>query len=157
MDMEKEIYNHVKEYEISDSDLNRPWGRFYYVDSSQTQKFIKEYFSMLDNITYDCQISPKFLIINPRSRLSWQYHHRRQEIWKIIKGPVGVVRSFTDKESDTIIHQTGDIVTLACEERHRLVGLDNYAIIAELWIHADNDNPSSESDIVRINDDYSRQ
>ena len=42
------------------------------------------------------------------------------------------------------------------EQRHRLIGLDDWAIIAEIWQHTEKDNPSDEDDIVRINDDYGR-
>lgn len=41
-------------------------------------------------------------------------------------------------------------------QRHRLVGLDNDAIVAELWCHTDLNNPSDEDDIVRVSDIYSR-
>jgi hypothetical protein len=42
------------------------------------------------------------------------------------------------------------------EERHRLIGLDSWAIVAEIWQHTDIENPSNEEDIVRIQDDFGR-
>ena len=50
----------------------------------------------------------------------------------------------------------GDQIKLKKEQRHRLVGLDDWAVIAEIWQHTEKDNPSNEDDIVRINDDYGR-
>lgn len=41
-------------------------------------------------------------------------------------------------------------------ERHRLMGLDDYAIMAEIWQYTDVNNPSDEGDIVRVQDDFSR-
>ena len=45
------------------------------------------------------KFSPKILIVSPNSKLSWQYHHRRAEIWRVFKGKVGVSKSFDDKKS----------------------------------------------------------
>ena len=50
----------------------------------------------------------------------------------------------------------GDEIKLSQGERHRIIGTDKYAIVAEIWIHTNKDNPSDEDDIVRIKDDYGR-
>jgi quercetin dioxygenase-like cupin family protein len=54
------------------------------------------------------------------------------------------------------ILKEGDTITFKIEERHRLVGLSNFGVVAEIWIHTDLNNPSDEQDIVRLQDDYSR-
>jgi mannose-6-phosphate isomerase len=41
-------------------------------------------------------------------------------------------------------------------ERHRLIGLDSWRIVAEIWQHTDLENPSDEDDIVRLQDDFGR-
>ena len=41
-------------------------------------------------------------------------------------------------------------------ERHRLIGLTDYVVLAEIWQHTDPNNPSDENDIVRLSDDYGR-
>ena len=41
-------------------------------------------------------------------------------------------------------------------ERHRLIGLDNFAVVSEIWQHTDPNNLSDEDDIVRISDEYGR-
>jgi len=149
------IPSYLKDYSISDKDLNRPWGGFYYINNTDLSKFSSEFFPNCD-IDITNPISPKILIINPGKRLSFQYHNRRKEIWSVIKGPVGVVRSYTDDENITQTLQTGDIITIDKQERHRLIGLDNIAIVAELWCHTDINHLSDENDIIRLQDDYNR-
>ena len=50
----------------------------------------------------------------------------------------------------------GDEIRLSRGERHRIIGMDDYAVVAEIWIHTDKDNPSDEYDIVRVQDDFDR-
>jgi mannose-6-phosphate isomerase-like protein (cupin superfamily) len=96
-------------------------------------------------------------MVQPATRLSWQYHHRRAEIWKLVAGVAGVVTSDTDVEGPVHELKTGEIVRLKQGQRHRLVGLSNgWGMIAEIWQHTDANNPSDESDIVRVQDDFGR-
>jgi mannose-6-phosphate isomerase len=94
--------------------------------------------------------------VAPNKRLSWQYHHRRAEIWRVIQGQAGIKRSVTDTQGELEILNIGDTVTLQQGERHRLIGLDDYAVIAEIWQHTDASHPSDEEDIVRVQDDFGR-
>ncbi|MBI3883764.1 MAG: phosphoheptose isomerase [Sphingobacteriales bacterium] len=102
------------------------------------------------------KLSPKILLVAPKVRLSWQYHHRRAEIWKLIGGEAAVVTSDTDEEKDEHILKQGDIIQLKQGERHRLVGTDGWGIVAEIWQHTDATKPSDEEDIVRVQDDFGR-
>ena len=102
------------------------------------------------------KISPKILIVSPNSKLSWQYHHRRTEIWRVFKGKVGISRSFDNIEKPVKILNEKDQIKLQKGERHRLIGLDDFAVVSEIWQHTDSDYPSDENDIVRISDDYGR-
>jgi len=144
---------------IDSFDFNRPWGAFFVIEEKYAQKFADTYFNNLDvqSLKISGKLSPKILLVKPESRLSWQYHHRRAETWRIVKGEVGIVRSFNDTESAVVNYKEGDLITLQKEERHRLVGLKDWAIIAEFWQHTDPSNPSNEDDIVRVQDDYSRK
>jgi mannose-6-phosphate isomerase-like protein (cupin superfamily) len=144
---------------IDSFDFNRPWGGFFVIEEKDAQKFADTYFNKLDvrSLKISGKLSPKVLLVKPESRLSWQYHHRRAETWRIVKGEVGIVRSFNDTESAVVNYKEGDLITLQKEERHRLVGLKDWAIIAEFWQHTDPSNPSNEDDIVRVQDDYSRK
>lgn len=65
-------------------------------------------------------------------------------------------RSHTDDEGELLVYQVGETVTLFQGERHRLVGLEDYAVVAEIWQHTAADNPSDENDIVRLQDDFGR-
>ncbi|HNF80183.1 MAG TPA: phosphoheptose isomerase, partial [Cyclobacteriaceae bacterium] len=98
----------------------------------------------------------KILVVEPKKRLSWQYHYRRAEIWRAVSGKVGVVTSMTDEEKDTTHLNPGDEIRLAQGQRHRLMGLNEWGVVAEIWQHTDAQNPSDESDIVRLQDDFGR-
>ena len=53
-------------------------------------------------------------------------------------------------------YSEGDQVKLQQGERHRLIGLKDYGIVAEIWQHTDS-VPSDEDDIVRVQDDFKRE
>ncbi|MBT7528002.1 phosphoheptose isomerase [Flavobacteriaceae bacterium] len=154
------IEKKIKElgFRINSKDFNRPWGGFLVIDETQSNKFIEYFFENLDMnlITKGLKLSPKILIVKPLSRLSWQYHFRRSEIWKVFEGEVAVVRSDNDNEQPKNIFSKGSLITLKQGERHRLIGLNDFGVIAEIWQHTDVNNPSDENDIVRIQDDYGR-
>ena len=94
--------------------------------------------------------------MEPKARLSWQYHHRRAEMWRVYKGTVGIIRSNDDDQKPLITLNQGDQVRLKQAERHRLIGLEEQALVAELWQHTDPENPSNEEDIIRLQDDFGR-
>jgi mannose-6-phosphate isomerase-like protein (cupin superfamily) len=143
---------------IESFDFNRPWGGFFVIDEKQAQEFANVYFEgfNVDMLRVSGKLSPKILLVKPGARLSWQYHHRRAETWKVITGPVGIVKSNDDTEGEIINYQNGEILVLKQGERHRLIGLDNWGVVAEFWQHTDVEYPSDEEDIVRLKDDYSR-
>ena len=140
-------------------DLNRPWGGFYVLDENQAQAFADLYFDGLDvePLRIGGKLSPKILLVKPEARLSWQYHHRRTETWRVVEGPVGIVRSPIDVEGELVSYEAGETIVLEKGERHRLIGLENWGVVAEFWQHTDPDHPSDEDDIVRVQDDYARK
>jgi mannose-6-phosphate isomerase-like protein (cupin superfamily) len=148
----------LNQFEIVSMDQNRPWGGFFVISEEQAQKFADNYFEGLhvSSLKISDKLSPKILVVSPGKRLSWQYHHRRAEIWRVISGQVGVKRSINDEEGAIDVLNVGDTITLKQGERHRLIGLDDYAVIAEIWQHTDANNPSDEDDIVRVQDDFGR-
>ena len=143
---------------VVDKDIERPWGGFYVISEDKAQDFSNIYFNGIntEKLKVSGKLSPKILIIAPNKRLSWQYHHRRSEIWKVVSGEIKVVTSHDDKERKEEILNEGDEIRLSQGERHRIVGTNDYAVVAEIWIHTDKDNPSDEDDIIRIQDDYGR-
>jgi mannose-6-phosphate isomerase-like protein (cupin superfamily) len=151
-------YLHKYDLSIEKEDSSRPWGGFFVIRETDAEKFIKLYFPHLtkEELAIAGKLSPKILVVAPQQRLSWQFHYRRAEIWKLIGGTAGVVTSDTDEEKETTTLQIGDIIQLKQGERHRLVGLDGWGIVAEIWRHTDEINPSDEDDIVRLQDDFGR-
>ena len=145
-------------FEFERTDFNRPWGGFFVIVERQAAKFIAKYFPDKDNhgLIGGRKVSPKILLVAPEKRLSWQYHYRRSEVWRVIEGEVGVIKSDTDEQGDLKTYNVGDVITLKKGERHRLVGLKGWGKVAEIWQHTDPDNPSDEDDIIRLQDDFGR-
>lgn len=160
----KEVFEQVKTYlesnnfKIINYDKTRPWGGFYVIDESQSQQFIDFFFKDFPEKKRQTlgKLSPKILMVQGGKRLSWQYHLRRAEIWKVINGEVGVMTSNNDKEGDLQLKKKDDIIILKQGERHRLIGTQSWGIIAEIWQHTDVGHPSNEEDIVRVQDDFGR-
>jgi len=143
---------------VVSQDFERPWGGFFVIDEEQAQEFANIYFDGLDvsGLRVAGKLSPKILLVKPEARLSWQYHYRRKETWRVVEGPVGIARSLTDEQGSVEVFETGQTVVMEMGERHRLVGLENWGVVAEFWQHTDPENPSDEDDIVRVQDDYKR-
>ncbi|HRJ06763.1 MAG TPA: hypothetical protein PK096_01620 [Candidatus Saccharibacteria bacterium] len=149
-------------YTVVDADEDRPWGGFYRLDNAQAERFIQEFFPGLSLKEAklgrdDSELSPKFLLVSPGQRLSWQFHHRRAERWRFLS--VGsYYKSMTDEPGTRIDVEPGTIVQFAQGERHRLGAFseDQYTLVAEIWQHTDPKEPSDEDDIVRLSDDYKR-
>jgi mannose-6-phosphate isomerase len=105
----------------------RPWGSF--------EKF---------NENEQCTV--KLLHIKPGSRLSLQYHHKRKEFWKIVKG------SATDqlkKKHSTL--EEGDDIIIPSGAKHRIQANNSGCTVLEISYGS-----FDENDIVRIEDDYER-
>lgn len=147
-----------KGFEFERTDFERPWGGFFVIEEDQSDKFIKTFYPEEDAeaLTKGGRVSPKILVVAPGKRLSWQYHHRRSEVWKLVGGEAGVVRSTTDEQGDVYTLEQNEKVVLAQGERHRLVGLKDFGIIAEIWQHTDHEHLSDENDIIRLEDDFGR-
>ncbi len=135
----------------------RPWGGFFVIDEAHAADFMKKFFPREDPAQFaGKKISPKMLLVAPKMRLSWQYHHRRAELWRVYEGEVFVMMSDTDDETEPKKFVPGDLVRLKQGERHRLIGADGWGIVAEIWQHTDPNNSSDENDIVRVQDDFGR-
>ena len=134
---------------ISAKDIERPWGAFWHISSDSLNIFLKLFFP--DFNPNNQFISPKILLVEPNKRLSLQIHHKRSENWYVVDGPVKVIAN--NKE---FILKAKESITLKSEENHRLCGLEKPGIVAEIWIHNNPLNPSTEDDIIRLEDDFSR-
>lgn len=155
---EVETYIHARGYRVVEHDFSRPWGGFFVLAEDQAAQFANEFFPHIafDAIQITQKLSPKFLVVAPNKRLSWQYHFRRAEIWTVVSGPVGVAMSDTDIQKAPETFQATDFIELPIGMRHRLIGLDTWGLVAEIWQHTDVNHPSDESDIIRLQDDFGR-
>jgi mannose-6-phosphate isomerase-like protein (cupin superfamily) len=158
------IYNKIKKeiesfgFRVVSHDFERPWGGFLVIDETQAQEFSNKFFEGLNvnSLRIGGKLSPKVLIVKPAARLSWQYHNRRAEIWQVYKGSAGIIRSDSDVENEMKLYGKGNQIVLKQGERHRLIGLDDYSVVAEIWQHTDANHPSDEEDIIRVQDDFGR-
>jgi mannose-6-phosphate isomerase len=104
------------------------------IDETQAQNYSNKFFKGLDfnALKIGGKLSPEILIGKPAARWSWKYHNRRAEIWQIYKGSARIIRSVSDSENDKEVHNEGDQIVLNQGERQRLIGLDNYCVVAEI-------------------------
>lgn len=147
-----------QQFRLIDFDIGRPWGFFLSVDESQAPDFIKTFYDGIElkGIDASLPLRPKFLGLAPSKRLSWQYHHRRAEIWRCLAGEFELITSENDDEDGKQPVRQGDVVSMPQGMRHRGVGLEGWSLIAEIWQHTDLENPSDEEDIIRVQDDFGR-
>jgi hypothetical protein len=68
-----EFYTEIKSelqtlgFEITNEDLNRPWGAFFYINENQAQEFSDRFFGGLDvnKLKISGKLSPKILMVKP--------------------------------------------------------------------------------------------
>ena len=158
--MYQEIKKEIESFGFSivSHDFKRPWGGFLVINETQAQDFSNKFFDGLDVNTLKIggKLSPKILMVKPNARLSWQYHNRRAEIWQVYRGAAGVVRSDSDEENEMKEYNEGDQIILKQGVRHRLIGLNESSVVAEILQHTDPTHPSDEEDIIRVQDDFGR-
>lgn len=106
---------------------SRPWGRF--------EKFHEN---------KSCTV--KLIYVNANSRLSLQYHKKRSEFWKVIKGTAMV-----EIDEKAIVLGEGETITIPRQAKHRVLAVESDCIILEIAYGRFNEN-----DIVRLEDDYKR-
>lgn len=146
-------------FRVAAKEGHKPWGAFFVIDETQAPAFREHFFGdvRLSADEQQQKMSPKILVVEAAKRLSWQYHLRRAEIWKLVGGVAALVRSRTDEEAPAQTMVPGITVRMEKGERHRLVGApEGWGIVAEIWIHTDPRQPSDENDIVRLQDDFGR-
>lgn len=117
------------------SEEHRPWGSFTIL-------------SELTNPQNDSDIIVKQLVVNPRSRLSYQTHKLRREHWYVIHG---VGQAVID---DFIIPlHSGVAVEIAVGVKHRLINTDDSEPLILIEVIT---GQFDEHDIERLEDDYQR-
>ena len=125
--MSKEKYIAIQQeiesygFTVVAKDFQRPWGAFLVINEDQAQDFANRFFNGIDvnTLRVEGKLSPKILIVKPDARLSWQYHHRRAEIWQVYQGEVGIIRSDNDNEGELVRFGEGEQVRLTQGESSR--------------------------------------
>lgn len=107
----------------------RPWGKF-------------------EVIVDDSDYKVKRITVNSNQRLSLQYHHKRDEVWVIVKGK-GIV-TIENKEIEC---GKGEFFHIPALSKHRI---ENNGIEELIFIEVQNGDYLEEDDIVRLQDDYDR-
>ena len=108
----------------------RPWGK---------------YFVLADESNYKL----KRIEVNPGQKLSYQYHHKRQEQWTIIEGDATVI--LDDKE----LHLSyGESISIPLGSKHRMMNLTEKPVV---FIEVQTGTYFGEDDIVRLEDEYDRK
>ena len=149
-------------YSVVEAIEDKPWGGMYRFDDRQSERFVAEFFPGMTLFEAklgrdDVRLSPKIILLEPGKRVSWQYHNRRAERWHFLTDGL-YETSYGDIEPKVKKATPGTIVQIDSQERHRVCGAGptQYTLVAEIWQHIDRADPSDESDIVRLADDYSR-
>lgn len=106
----------------------KPWGR--YVDHYRDSKCVQ-----------------KTIYVNPKHKLSYQYHSYRGEFWYIEKGLARITINGVTVE----VHP-GFTIHIDAGVKHRLENVGD----EELIVHEMQHGLCSEEDIFRIEDDYKR-
>ncbi len=140
------------------SKTNTLWGAYIHIEEASYGAFTQAYWQGLSIPKQDStsKLDPKILIVAPHQRLSLQYHNRRAEHWRVVSGPVGIVTGTGQSDLVEKVYQTSDVVRLTVRQWHRLIGLDSWGLVAEIWESLDRANPSDEQDIIRVQDDFGR-
>lgn len=107
----------------------RPWGEYWVLEDAETHKVKK-------------------ILVNPRCRLSLQYHHHRAEVWTIVSG-VGTI-TINDQIKD---FKAGEVAQIPLGAHHRMENKTNEPVV---FIEVQYGTYFGEDDIVRVEDDYNR-
>lgn len=108
----------------------RPWGKYYVLADESDYKL-------------------KRIEVNAGQRLSYQYHHKRQEQWTIVKGEAVVI---LDGIEHTVKY--GESIFIPLGARHRIENRTDSTVV---FIEVQTGTYFGEDDIVRVEDDYKRK
>ena len=115
---------------MKNDDSIRPWGH---------------YEILLD--TDYCKV--KRIYVKPNHRLSYQYHHKRQEAWTVVSGIARITIDGTTKD-----YGAGETVLIPLGAKHRMANPEDDKDM--ILIEVQTGTYFGEDDIVRVEDDYDR-
>ena len=115
---------------MSQDESIRPWGNY----------------EILLDAEY-CKV--KRIFVKPEQRLSYQYHHKRQEAWTIVSG---VAEITVDDVTNT--YMPGETVLIPLGAKHRMANPSK--TVDMILIEVQTGTYFGEDDIIRVQDDYDR-
>ena len=107
----------------------RPWGKYEVLLDDPTTKV-------------------KRITVNPGQKLSYQYHHKRQECWIVIKGNLTIVL-----DDEKVFREYGESIRIPKGAKHRAWNQTDEIVE---FIEVQTGTYFGEDDIVRISDEYNR-
>lgn len=140
----------------------RDWGAFILLDTEAALHSGQLFAAPPELNEGEAYAEAKLLIIN--DVLSFQYHRKRREVWRVLAGEVAVTYELEPCAED---HATASLCCVLLRPGDEL-GIPRWAIhwptprkrtgvaIAEVWIHHP-DDPTEEDDIVRVFDPWGRK
>ena len=114
---------------ISIESEERPWGRFFVLHDEPTYKL-------------------KRIEVDPGARLSYQYHHKRSEVWTIVEGVGTITLEGISKD-----YLKGETVLIPQGVKHRIENIGDQKLV---FIEVQLGDYFGEDDIVRLEDNYGR-
>lgn len=90
----------------------------------------------------------KKVSVSPRQRLSYQFHHHRQEHWLVVEGVATITL-----EGEVHVLEVGQTIDIPLGAKHRIA---NTGAIPMTIIEIQRGDYVGEDDIVRIEDDFGR-
>ena len=108
----------------------RPWGKYEILHEEKNYKVKK-------------------ITVKPGGRLSYQYHHKRGEVWTIVQGTATMTLDDIVTE-----HSYGETILIPQGTKHRV---ENKGQDDLVFIEVQHGSYFGEDDIVRIEDDYNRK
>ena len=108
----------------------RPWGKYYVLEDEENYKL-------------------KRIEVNAGHRLSYQYHHHRQEFWTVVQGEAVVVLDGVEH-----VVKYGESIFIPLGAKHRI---ENRSAELLVFIEVQTGTYFGEDDIIRLEDDYARK
>ena len=107
----------------------RPWGKYYVLEDEENYKL-------------------KRIEVDAGHRLSYQYHHHRQEFWTVVQGEAVVVLDGVEH-----VVKYGESIFIPLGAKHRI---ENRSAELLVFIEVQTGTYFGEDDIIRLEDDYAR-
>ncbi|OHD10967.1 MAG: mannose-1-phosphate guanylyltransferase/mannose-6-phosphate isomerase [Spirochaetes bacterium GWD1_27_9] len=130
----KEIVQKLQSMNAKEAEVHatayRPWGSYTVLDSGKNYQV-------------------KQLCINPKQKISLQYHKHRSETWTVVEGVAEI-----QKGDEVFTLHPSESIFIPATTAHRLSNPLNYEVLKVIEVQTG--RYLAEDDIIRMEDDYSR-